>query len=521
MMNQPQQLIANVECRYEELWSYTNLYPKQKSEVPVYYPTTEDEIAALFAYAKATNRAVTLRGGGHSFDRQSLGEQIVISTTRFTDIHIPDRTRVTVGAGATWGAILAALSEQGLVPAVTVTTEHATAGGTLSGDCLSRFSPAYGKEGKWIESFRIVTPDRGILDCSPPTDGVPPEHWTREERVFAAAIGGLGYLGAVVSITYKVVDVCPPGGKIGVRTRIEKTRTNEDFAAALVETARDTYRLPFDPADETRYDAIYSALTPKRSGTRQALLLKSAYTTSTKRRRMLLFEPKFPPRVLLEWLIRAVWFNRLFWWATYTFGYRRAEVYINDLPGFTFFMDGNVRSKHVAKRFGVRLKTIQQTFIVPVDAHGPGGWEKGEQDLIRWLERAHTVLAAKKLTPTLHDVVFLPRDLPFRLSATSDMEGFAVSYAFETSNASTIQRAREAFSELADDLWNEFGGRVYLVKNVSAAPATLRAMYGPHAVTFFEVKQEVDARQILRNEFIEDHFGALLAAQPLAADEAA
>ena len=39
--------------------------------------------------------------------------------------------RVSVGPGATWGDILGALEPHGLVPAVTVTTAHATAGGTL------------------------------------------------------------------------------------------------------------------------------------------------------------------------------------------------------------------------------------------------------------------------------------------------------------------------------------------------------------------------------------------------------
>jgi decaprenylphospho-beta-D-ribofuranose 2-oxidase len=497
-----------IECKLEDISSYTDLYSEES--VRVCYPTSASQVIELFRYAKRENLAVTMRGGGHSFDRQSLGDQLVISMARFTNICVLDRTRVTVGAGATWGAILARLQQDGLVPAVTVTTEHATAGGTLSGDCLSRFSPAYGKEGQWIDSFQLITPDGRTLDCTRPRDGVAPEGWSLEEQVFAATIGGLGYLGAVVSITYRVVEICAPGGRIGVSTWIEKHPTNEDFARALVKVTQDAYLEPPDPADASKYDAVYSALTPKRGGTRQALLFKSAFTTSTQRRRMLLFEPNFPPRVLLEWLIRAVWFNRLFWWAIYKFGYRRAEFYVNEVPGFTFFMDGNVRAKHVARKlFGARLKTIQQTFIVPLDTQSPGGWDQGAKDLIRWLEHAYTVLSSKKLTPTLHDVLFLPRDLPFRLSATSDTEGFAVSYAFETSNTKTIERAREAFTELADDLWTRFGGRVYLVKNVCASPATLIAMYGDNAVSFFEVKREVDPDGILCNAFIKDHFGPL------------
>ena len=88
-----------------------------------------------------------MRGGGHSFDAQPIGDDLVVSTERLGSIELLDGDRVRVGPGATWGEIFAATQPHGLVPAITVTTENATAGGTLSADCLSRFSPAYGKEG--------------------------------------------------------------------------------------------------------------------------------------------------------------------------------------------------------------------------------------------------------------------------------------------------------------------------------------------------------------------------------------
>ena len=98
---------------------------------------------------------VTFRGGGHSFDSQSLGEQVVISMRRLK--RISPAARGASGRGWSPGRPGATSSKScgriGLVPAITVTTSQATAGGTLSGDCLSRFSPAYGKEGTWIEQL--------------------------------------------------------------------------------------------------------------------------------------------------------------------------------------------------------------------------------------------------------------------------------------------------------------------------------------------------------------------------------
>jgi decaprenylphospho-beta-D-ribofuranose 2-oxidase len=514
--------LQGIDSEPRKLSSYTNLFPEKPEPIEVFLPKTVDQVVALFAYAKAEGLTVTLRGGGHSFDRQSLGRQVVISMERFTCVEVLPEDEigpyrwVRVGAGTTWGAILRELQPLGLAPAVTVTTEHATAGGTLSGDCLSRFSTAWGKEGEWIERFELVTPDGAVLDCSPAPAGTEPDDWSPAQRVFAAAIGGLGYIGAVTRIVYRVLKVPHANGEIGVSTEISKHKTSVEFGRALVDATRRTYGEQSDPAQPQKHDAVYAAMSPKKCGTREALMLRSAFAPAgATGARMLLFVPTLKVRVLLECLLRWVWFNRLFWWAIYTFGYRRAESYVNKLAGYTFFMDGNVRAKHAARRLGFRLKGIQQTFIVPLRTTSEDAWDDCGKELVRWLEHAYMVLDAKNLTPSLHDVLFLPPDLPFRLSATADMGGFAVSYAFETSRRRKLRRAREAFTQLADDLWTQFGGRVYLVKNVCASQETLRAMYGDNLARFFEVKRDVDPHCILRNEFLEDLFGDLLQAEPI------
>src|ERR1700730_7197600 len=179
----------------------------------------------------------------------------------------------------------------------------------------------------------------------------------------------------------------------------------------------------------------------------------------------------------------------LIWRFAFRFVYRENAEYANELEGYTFFMDGNVRAKRVAKRLGFSMRTVQQTFVVPSDTSTKEGWDRAQDDLVKWLEQTHAFLLDRKLTPTLLDILFLPKDLPFRLSASADRAGFAVSYAFETSNADTIARAKEAFNELADVLWKTFQGRVYLVKNVFAKETTLAQMYGAHAVEFFRLKR--------------------------------
>ena len=85
-----------------------------------------------------------------------------------------------------------------------------------------------------------------------------------------------------------------------------------------------------------------------------------------------------------------------------------------------------------------------------------------------------------------------------------------MSYAFETGDRDELRRVEAAFRELADTLWAQFRGRVYLVKNVCADPATLAAMYGDNARAFFALKRELDPGCVLRNEFLERTFGDLL-----------
>ena len=499
--------LPDIPSTEEDLGCYSGLY---SAHAQVVAPTDVDGLRRSFAYARESGRRVTLRAGAHSFDGQALGDDLVVSMIHFDEVELLADNRVRVGAGATWGAILAELEPLGLVPAVTVTTEHATAGGTLSGDCLSRFSPAYGKEGTWVEGFELLTTEGELLHCAAPSKGSDPSTWTREERAYCGVIGGLGYLGAVVSITYRVLDAGEPRGKIGVRTVVRKFDTFRDLSADLVPEVTRTYLEASDPRDPGRLDSIWSALDTRGAGAQSALLFTSTFAATPERRRMALHRPRLAVRVIVEWLMRVRFISRLAWRFYFRFLFKDGDEYVDDLDGFTFFMDGNARAKRIAKRFGFKMQNAQQTFVVPSNPDTKEGMDRAEDRLLRWLVYAHELLAERDLTPTLNDVLFLPRDLPFPLSATADRPGFAVSYAFETSNAATLERVKGAFSELTDALWKEFGGRVYLVKNVFASRKTLAEMYGDHAVAFFRLKSELDPSETLRDPFLERAFGDLL-----------
>jgi decaprenylphospho-beta-D-ribofuranose 2-oxidase len=492
----------------KKLDCYSGLY---SARAEVLEPADVEELSGIFAAARAGGRRITLRAGAHSFDGQALGDDLVVSMVRMNEIEVlPKERKMRVGPGATWGAILARLQPLGLVPAVTVTTEHATAGGTLSGDCLSRFSPSYGKEGEWIESFDLLTTKGELLHCTPPVRGSDRSTWTTEERAFCGVIGGLGYLGAVVSIAYCVLPAKVSDGKIGVRTIVRKFETFADLAADLVPTTKRTHLEDSDPDDPTKLDAIWSAIGPRGKEAPTLLFFTSTYTASSERRRMALHRPKLLIRILVELLMRVTFISKIFWRIYYRFFFGDGEEYIDDLEGFAFFMDGNARTKHLGRRLGFSMRNVQQSFVVPSAPGAEGGWDRAKDDLVEWLDFAHDFLMERDLTPTLNDVLFLPQDLPFLLSASADKAGFVVSYAFETSNRKKLQQAEDAFRVLADVLWEKFQGRVYLVKNVFARQETLAKMYGEHAVEFARLKQQLDPQALLRNDFLERTFGELL-----------
>ena len=513
----PTAALRGIPSQEERLGCYSGRF---RADAHLFTPGSRDELRRIFAYAAENGRRVTLRAGAHSFDAQALGDDIVVSMARFDGIEVdPAANRVVVGPGATWGAIVAALKQHGKVPYATVTTEHATAGGTLSGDCLSRFSPAYGKEGTHVESFEVMLPTGEVVDCRRPPEGVAWDERTREERLFLGTIGGLGYLGAVLSITYSVLPVGDTH-EIGVRTTVRKAKTFADLAARLVPVTQQACVEHSTPADPRLHDAIYSAMYARRARSPRVLIMTSSYATDRDSGdpAMLLFKKPGVPRVLVEWLIRWRWFNALLWWFAFRHGFKDGRTYDNTLEGFAFFMDGNALAKRLAARAQVHLQTLQQTFVVPVDLGTDAERTPEEQEayladarepLARWLEHAQQVFEHHKLIPTFHDVLFLPQDLEFPLSATSRSAGFAVSYAFET-RGRRLDAVVPVFEKLADDLWRKHGGRVYLVKNVCAKPAVLKEMYGEDARRFFALKREVDPAGILRNGFLEGTFGDAL-----------
>jgi decaprenylphospho-beta-D-ribofuranose 2-oxidase len=486
-------------------------YGGDQIDALVYHPGTVDELRAVLRAAAGQRKRITFRGGGHAFDTQSLNDEVVISLAQLASIEIDvERATVVAGPGATWGQIVAAAARHGMVPYVTVTTKHTTAAGTASSDCVSRFSPSCGKEGWHILSLRLLTVAGDELHCSR----------ERNTEVFFAAVGGLGYLGAIVAVEYRLLRL---GYVPAVESRATPCGSFAELVQALVprvHAAHDRRRRNGAPASGDTVEAIYAVCFHQR-----ALLFESRYVDTARRKPLaILHQPERLLRRLVDLVLRVGVVNTVVWWFIFNVMFRREHTYIDGLEDYTFFMDGNVHAKELGMRLGFRMRLLQQTFIVPAAAHdhepaSDARLHETTTAVTGFLEQTAAVLAERRLVPTLLDIMFVPKDEGFLLSSSNHLSGYAITFAFDTSNTATLARARE-FLIWATRRCRAIGGRVSLVKNVCGDADDIAAMYGDNIDRFLDVKRRLDPAGLIRNEFFDRVFPGRMprANRPVAPD---
>jgi decaprenylphospho-beta-D-ribofuranose 2-oxidase len=374
----------------------------------------------------------------------------------------------------------------GLVPRSVVTTSHASVGGTLSGGCLSRFSPTVGKEGSQVKRLTLLTIEGELIECKPPAS-VDPRRWTRSERAFAAAIGGLGMVGCIVEAVIRLERVCPRGAPLGVWTRVTKLGRSSALTPRLLPK-------PGGPM------ALTAVLFPGHDE-RMGLFFESSYRSTDQRRRMLAHKSEAWLRTALEWGMRVPALSSALWTVIYRC-FREQTEFIDDVPGFLFFMDGNVKAKALAAQAGIDLFTVQQTFVLPVETDPrtseADAAEQLELECDAFLGSAEAIFEPYGLVPTVIDLMYLPAEHCSYLSPTLGRAGLAVSFAFEVPRAEVdaVGRAFMALSERCAEL----DGRTYLVKNVFVRSETLRSMYRAGLEGFLRTRAELDPRALLGND---------------------
>jgi decaprenylphospho-beta-D-ribofuranose 2-oxidase len=526
-----------VSSAIEERHSYDGCH---STLAKVYAPQCLAELAERLRKLSADHIGrLTICAGCQSIDGQALGDRVVIQLggADLCRIGAPQQDErgwyVTLGAAAKWGDVLAALAEHGVVPYSVVTTSHATVGGTVSADCLSRSSPLTGREGRHVRSFKMLTVDGETLECR--RDDPDPER----RLLYKAVIGSFGYLGVLTEVTIDVRPPLPgwkPGRRIMVATRCDKHRVGglfggrwADFLPSLRERAAEADLTAEEPGmldrlldfvvDDVRspeslgrlvpWDAVSSAAWYAPGGV-EALVFRSRYVLDRGPRPLPIYQHASWLRDLLAMgcVIPAI--AEIGEAALYAL--HPSGVYVDELADFTFFMENQLTpAKQAAGEAGWRLNTIQQTFILPAtpapdDSAGIG-------PTVRFLEQIPEVLFGdsvlpamlEPMRPTLIDVLYLPAD-DFLLSATREMGGYAVSVTFAERNQDgwdTLQERLRALSQVCASL----DGRVHLIKDVVVEQPLLEKMYRGAFEEFRALKRRYDPHGVLENGFYDRIFG--------------
>lgn len=461
------------QARWATVNSYSGLHSVRTELHDV---STMRELIALFATARKQGRRVAIRGAGLSFDTQSISADLTVRLTGFDTIAIDREAQtVTAGAGATWGAVLAKTEPLGLVPRVVVSGSEITIGGTIALNALSRFSPVWGKEGNGVLSLEVLTVSGERLTLSR----------TKNAELFFATIGGFGQVTAVLSATYRLVSIGTP---LRVASTVERSENPAGLADALACAPNPA------PDAETAYAVIAFHGDKTRS-----MVTRSRYVAGLQLKQMLPHRPANLSRVPLELAIHHFHsMGQAFWNFAYDRYLEDGVTWVDELFGYTFFMDGNLRTQRAAGAMGLGFRTVQQTWVLPT-----------RESLAPFIARARARTIAVGLELALVDVIYLSPDEPFALSSSNGASGYAVTLTFESLDS--VARAG-VVRELAVDLSSEvfaLGGRVHLTKNVFAKPAELERMYSAGLAQLKAARSAVDPTGVLGSDFIDRLFPSL------------
>jgi decaprenylphospho-beta-D-ribofuranose 2-oxidase len=163
----------------------------------VWQPTTVDEIRDVLANARANGHTVAPRGAGYSYGDAALNrEEMVLDLSRMRRVLAWDALNgiITVEPGVTvrdlWRAVIADCWWPPVVPG----TMGPTLGGALAMNVHGKNAWRLGSIGEHVLSFDLLSP---AGDLATITQEAAPE-------LFYAAIGGLGMLGIITSITLRM-----------------------------------------------------------------------------------------------------------------------------------------------------------------------------------------------------------------------------------------------------------------------------------------------------------------------------
>ncbi len=187
---------TSADADYDAARATWNLSFAQAPTVVV-EPETADDVVVAMRFARATGLHVAVQATGHGLARVADGA-LLVNTRRLGHVTIdPTTRRARIGAGATWGPILAAAHVHGLAPLLGSAPHVGAVGYTLGGG-MGWLARRHGLSADHVIAIELVTADGQIRQVTRETD--PDLFW-------ALRGGGAGTLGIVTALEIELVPV--------------------------------------------------------------------------------------------------------------------------------------------------------------------------------------------------------------------------------------------------------------------------------------------------------------------------
>jgi FAD/FMN-containing dehydrogenase len=434
-------------------------------------PKSVEDIATLFAEARAAGDCIALRGSGCSYGDAALNEgHIVLDCGQLNRILEWDGEtgRAVVEPGVTFNRLWRRTLPDGWWPAVVPGTSAVTMGGAAAANVHGKNNWQDGSFGEHVLAFDVLLPSGETVTC-------PRE---QHQDLFFGAIGGMGLLGCITRLTLQTRRVYSgqvweitsvPQSLSELLAGVEEATSWANDLVAWIDTSVRGWRLGRGLLKASRDLKPDEVADPARS------------FALARQRRSGGLAAKVPP----EWLPRlgraftsplGVWVaNRGQWWRGQSLTQRRPHL--TTYPAANFPLDAVPNWRSVYLPDGL----IQHQSFIPTAA----AEEVFGQILERSRDAGHV--------PTFA-VLKKHRASPFVLNYLIDGYSLALDYPVRQGEEA---RLLALMGEL-NDLVAEAGGRCYFAKDSTATAEQVRRMYSQDQLDqFAALKLQYDPHGLL------------------------
>lgn len=409
------------------------LYPLIQAQVD--QPVTVAELAELLKHSQG--KGITVRGCGRSYGDSALGPHLI--TTAFLHYFrgFDESTGLlTCDAGVSLAEILKIFVPRGWFLSVTPGTQFISVGGAIASDVHGKNHHREGCFSQYVHSLKLMLASGEIVDCSA----------TQQAELFHATCGGMGLTGVIVQASFYLKRI--------TTAMIHQT----SFKATSLEQAFEL----FETHANAHYSVAWIDCLASGSELGRSLLMLGEHATqgtlSLPAKKKVTIPCAMPDLLLTPWSIKL--FN-----AFYFHHAKQAHTEVVHYEKFFYPLD---RILHWNRLYGKKGFT-QYQFVLP--KNGAYAGMKRILEKISASKRGSFLAVLKAFGPENKNFLSFP------------MEGYTLALDFK------IDAGLFTFLDELDDIVLEYGGRLYLTKDVRMSEAMFKHSY-PRYEAFSRIRKK-------------------------------